>query len=77
MSMLIDGREMVPPEPMEATLSALDSLAIGETLTLLLYCQPVPLFNALRRNGYVWQEQILEDGTHSITIRQATNPPSD
>ena len=33
---VIDGRGMEPPEPLEATLAALDTLPAGEELTLLL-----------------------------------------
>ncbi len=73
MSRLIDGRELQPPEPLELTLNALDTLAEGEELTLLLYCQPHPLFSVLRQNGYVWTEALQADGTHEIRIRKT--PP--
>ena len=51
MSRIIDGREMQPPEPLERTLAALDQLAPGEELILLLHCEPQPLYSILRRNG--------------------------
>lgn len=68
---VIDGRGMEPPEPLEATLAALDTLPAGEELTLLLHCQPHPLYQVLRRNGYVWSEQREDDGTNVIRIRAA------
>ncbi len=68
---LIDGRELQPPEPLELALMALDTLAADDELVLLLYCQPHPLFDMLRRNGYVWKEDIQADGTHEIRIRKA------
>jgi TusA-related sulfurtransferase len=68
---IVDGREMSPPEPLERTLEALDTLGDGEELLVLLYCQPHPLFNILRNNGYSWQESVREDGTHEIRIRKA------
>lgn len=68
---LIDGREMVPPEPLEATLMALDVLADGDELVLLLHCQPHPLYNILRREGYRWTEDLQDDGTREIRIRKA------
>lgn len=71
MSQLIDGRDLQPPEPMELAMAALDTLPDGEELTLLLYCQPKPLFGILRRNGYTWHEEVLADGTHEIRIRKA------
>lgn len=70
MPCLIDGRGLLPPEPMELTLNALDTLGDDEELTLLLYCQPHPLFNILRQNGYVWRERVRDDGTHEFLIRK-------
>lgn len=70
-ALVVDGREMQPPEPLERTLEGLDKLQDGEELLLLVYCHPVPLFNILRNNGYVWREDVLEDGTHEIRIRRA------
>lgn len=70
-SLIVDGREMQPPEPLEKTLEALDQLRPGEELLVLLNCHPVPLFNILRNNGYAWQEDVDEDGTHEIRIHQA------
>ena len=69
---VIDGREMQPPEPFEQAMVALDELPRGEELVLLLYCQPHPLFNVLRRNGFQWREDIQSDGTHEIHIRHAS-----
>ncbi len=67
---VIDGRELQPPEPMERTLEALDTLAEGDELLLLLYCQPHPLFNILRKNGYAWSEDLRPDGTREIRIHK-------
>lgn len=68
---VIDGRDLAPPEPLELTLNALDTLPAGAGLTLLLYCQPHPLFNILRQSSYVWTERVAADGTHEIRIRKA------
>jgi len=69
---VLDGRELQPPEPLERTLEALDRLADGDDLLLLLYCQPHPLFNILRKNGYTWTEEVAKDGTRSIRISKLT-----
>jgi hypothetical protein len=69
--LVVDGREMQPPEPLEKTLEALDRLPPEGELLVLLYCHPTPLFRILRNNGYVWQEDITADGTHEIRIRRA------
>ena len=68
---VIDGRDMQPPEPLEKTLEAIDQLGADDELLLMVYCHPVPLFNILRNNGFVWQEDVLQDGTHEIRIRRA------
>jgi hypothetical protein len=69
--LVIDGRDMQPPEPLEKTLEGIDQLGADDELLLMVYCHPVPLFNILRSNGYAWQEDVLEDGTHEIRIRRA------
>lgn len=71
MPRLIDGRDMFPPEPLELTLSALPALGDDEELTLLVRCQPLPLFEALRRAGFSWHEALHYDGTHEVRIRRA------
>lgn len=67
---LIDGRNLLPPEPLELTLAALDTLPDGEELVLLLYCEPHPLYQILRRNGYFWRASVQADGTREIRIRK-------
>jgi uncharacterized protein (DUF2249 family) len=69
--LVVDGRGMQPPEPLERTLDALDRLRPGEELLLMVFCHPTPLFNVLRNHGYVWQETVCPDGTHEIRIRHA------
>jgi uncharacterized protein (DUF2249 family) len=68
---VIDGRDMQPPEPLERTLAALDELPVGGELLVLLYCKPQPLYNILRNNGFAWQESLCDDGTCEIRIRHA------
>lgn len=66
---VVDGREMQPPEPLEKTLDGLDRLTVGRELLLLVHCRPVPLFNILNKNGFRWREEVREDGAHAIYIR--------
>jgi uncharacterized protein DUF2249 len=68
---IIDARLMVPPEPMEATLAALDDLPPGGEIVLLLYREPFPLYPILRNNGYTHRTSLGEDGTFEIRIRHA------
>lgn len=71
---LIDARLMPPPEPMERTLEALDDLAPGEEILLLLYREPFPLYPILRNNGYTHRTSLRDDGTFEIRIRHAAAP---
>ncbi|MFA7269448.1 MAG: DUF2249 domain-containing protein [Sterolibacterium sp.] len=68
---VIDGRDLVPPEPLELTLEALDSMGPGDELLLLVFCDPVPLYNILDRNGYRHSSRWLEDGTNEVRITKA------
>jgi hypothetical protein len=68
---LIDGRELLPPEPLELTLAALDGLGDADELLLKVNCRPVPLFGILRRHGYEWQESVQADGSVEVVIRRA------
>lgn len=68
---VIDGRDMLPPEPLEQTLAALDDLGPGEELLLLVHCEPHPLYAILQRNGYAYYRELREDGTSAIHISKA------
>lgn len=67
--LLIDGRELEPPEPLELTLAALDVLQPGQEIHLLLHCEPQPLYAILRRNGYPYTALLRDDGVNEIRIR--------
>ena len=68
---VIDGRGLMPPEPMVLTGTALDTLPDGEELLLLLYCEPQPLYGILKQNGYTHRSQTRPDGTVEILIKKA------
>jgi len=70
-SIVIDARNMLPPEPLERTLEGLDELAPGETLLLIIARQPVPLFDVLDRNGYRYEITTRDDGAFGILIEHA------
>lgn len=70
--LVIDGRAMVPPEPMEKTLAALDHLPDGEEILLLLRGKPYPLYAVLAANGYAHSTSSAADGTVEIRIRKKT-----
>lgn len=65
---LLDGRDMQPPEPFEKTLEALDGLPRGKVLRVLLWHQPKPLYQFLDRNGYRHEADVEDDGTVAVRI---------
>ena len=68
---VVDGRGLSPPEPLERTLEALETLPKGEELLVLLYCTPHPLYAVLSQNGYKHASSKRPDGTTEIRIRKA------
>jgi uncharacterized protein (DUF2249 family) len=68
MPVLIDGRSLQPPEPLERALEALDMLAPGDELVLLVPHRPRPLYSVLDRHGFQWREVLQADGTVEIHI---------
>jgi TusA-related sulfurtransferase len=65
---VIDAREMEPPEPFVATMDALDAMPTGQTLLLILNREPHPLYRALHKQGYGYQVDITADFTFEILI---------
>lgn len=69
---LVDARGLMPPEPMELAVAALDELKGPEDeVLLLLYREPFPLYGILQRNGYSHRTESTPDGTFHIHIRKA------
>ncbi|GAB4173082.1 MAG: hypothetical protein OHK0026_00120 [Rhodocyclaceae bacterium] len=68
---VIDARDLLPPEPLELTLSALDGIGADDELILLLYREPYPLYPILRENGFSHRTESRTDGTFEIHIRRA------
>jgi uncharacterized protein (DUF2249 family) len=64
----IDGRAMQPPEPFEKTLEALERLPRGRVLLLLAPCEPRPLFQVLRLNGYDYRCVFADGGWFEVRI---------
>ena len=69
----VDARYLEPPEPFVQTMDMLARLPPGQTMTLLLFREPHPLYRALAAQGCQWQTTLQADGTFEILI----TPPSD
>jgi len=65
---VLDARDLLPPEPLERTLEALDELQPGQRLRLLLSREPHPLYGILNRNGYRHQTEPQPEGHFAILI---------
>lgn len=70
-TVVVDARYLLPPEPMERTLEALERLAPGQHILLLLHREPFPLYQVLAQRGFTHQTQLGDDGTFAITITRA------
>ncbi|MCM8595066.1 DUF2249 domain-containing protein [Accumulibacter sp.] len=65
---LLDARELEPPEPLVRTLEALERLGAHEKLLVLLPREPYPLYRTLELNGFSWQTECRSDGTVAVLI---------
>ena len=68
---IVDARGLMPPEPLNLTLEALDVLPPDGEVILLLYREPTPLYDVLRRNGYAHRTEIRDGGEFADHIRHA------
>lgn len=68
---LIDGRWLMPPEPMEKVMLALDLLLPGQHIRFLLHREPFPLYGLLENRGYRYRTHLLPDGCYEIHIEAA------
>lgn len=69
---VVDARGLMPPEPLELTMTALGELkTLEDEVLLLLYREPFPLYGILDRNGYRHHTESTPDGTFHIHIRRA------
>ncbi|WP_018151839.1 DUF2249 domain-containing protein [Leeia oryzae] len=65
----LDVCGLMPPEPFEKAMQALNLLEKGQQLFLKIHRQPQPLYDILRDHGYSYRVETLEDGTFEIRIQ--------
>lgn len=68
---LVDGRGLEPPEPMEKVMQTLALLRPGQGIRFLLHREPFPLYPLLAERGYRHEIQPQPDGSYVILIRPA------
>jgi uncharacterized protein (DUF2249 family) len=64
----LDVRGMQPPEPLERVLETIGDFRSGDTLRLVIDCEPRPLFRILAQNGYAWRVEPGTDSRFEILI---------
>ena len=52
MSIVIDARDLEPPEPFERVMEALCDMQPGDDVVLILTREPYPLYRVLEKNGF-------------------------
>jgi uncharacterized protein (DUF2249 family) len=65
---VLDVRGLLPPEPLERVLDALDVLAAGQCLRMLIDREPLPLYRILHTHGHPYQAAEGAGGEFEITI---------
>jgi tRNA 2-thiouridine synthesizing protein A len=65
---VIDARDLEPPEPFERVMEALSDLKPGHQIKLILNREPHPLYRVLERNGYAYEQTWFNDGRCEILI---------
>lgn len=65
---VVDGRGLEHPEPLERVLAALDGLQAGQQVRFLIHRQPYPLYDILRRHHYRYEVTEVADGDFEILI---------
>lgn len=65
---VLDVRGMQPPEPLERVLTVVGDFRPGDTLRLVIDCEPRPLFRILQQNGYAWRSEPGSASLYEITI---------
>lgn len=66
--MILDNRGLEPPQPMMRTLTKLENMNVGETLSIINDRRPMFLYEELNDLGYMHNTEPLEDGSFKITI---------
>ena len=65
---VVDGRGLEHPEPLERVLAALDTLQSEQRLRFLIHRQPYPLYDILRRHHYRYEVSEAANGDFEILI---------
>lgn len=74
---LVDARDLEPPEPMEKVMQTLALLRAGQSIRLLLHREPFQLYPLLAERGYHHLTRMKADGSYVILIHPADATPGE
>lgn len=66
----LDNRGLQPPEPMLRTLQALEQMAAGAILEVLVDREPLILYSELKARGHGFEADRQADGGFRVLIRR-------
>ncbi|WP_026287334.1 DUF2249 domain-containing protein [Gracilibacillus lacisalsi] len=66
--MILDNRGMEPPQPMIRTLNQLETMTVGEVLTIINDRRPMFLYEELDELGFDYVTEPQQDGSFKIMI---------
>jgi uncharacterized protein (DUF2249 family) len=66
----LDHRGLAPPEPMLRTLQALEQMAAGAILEVLVDRDPLILYSELKARGHAFQADKQADGSFRVLIQR-------
>ena len=65
---LLDVRELEPPEPLEKALESLPLITPERRVRMLIHREPFMLYDILRREGFRYSCQSTPDGSFEVII---------
>ena len=68
----IDVRGLACPAPFEKIMHALQTLADGAALQVLIHREPYPLYEVMRDAGYTWQTHAFAADNYRILITRTS-----
>lgn len=74
--LLLDVRELEPPEPLRCVLAAAEQLAPGGRIRMLQRFEPFPLYGLLEQRGLSYRVEQPEIDRYEIVIWRADDPAS-
>lgn len=74
--LLLDVRELEPPEPLRCVLAAAEQLAPGGRIRMLQRFEPFPLYGLLEQRGFNYRVEQPEIDRYEIVIWRTDDPAS-